>query len=434
MKQTENSFAAWRARAQQSPEHLAELFLNQRELLPPESQRALFASVPDRDSLIEAIEFSCADPDAPLAGVPYILQDMFDVAGLPTRCGAPFQEAFGAEVEEDSLLYQKLKKLGGLFLAKSVPSEFGIDPRGRNQTFGDCPNAEGLRYVCGGGAGSCAHAVSAGWAPIAFGLDSAAGIRIPAAFHGLFGFRMGNNAYAREGVFPIVPSLDSVAWVTAQLEDLQTSIEALLPPPKLASLAQSATPHGYLLETNGISLDPELKTSLMNLCRHLDLDEQISLNAPLNKAFKDADEAYATLESRELYAIHQYWIEEYRARYSDPLLRRIEAGQVCTPAKADRAASVQQGLREAMVQFFETHDYLIMPISSVPTPDKASWSGQIDNDLLRLNAPASLSFLPAIILPFTCDEGRHSAVQLILNPKKTFHASKILQQVKRFYN
>jgi Asp-tRNA(Asn)/Glu-tRNA(Gln) amidotransferase A subunit family amidase len=434
MSELENSFAAWSELAHQAPERLADVFLNKRDLLPPESQRALIASAPDRDTLLQSIKCSCADADAPLAGVPYFLQDMFDVEGLATRCGAPFQEPFEATLEEGSLLYHQLKKLGAVLLAKSVPSEFGIDPRGRNKIFGDCPNAEGLRYICGGGAGTCAHAVSAGWAPIAFGLDSAAGIRIPAAFHGLFGFRMGNNAYAREGVFPIVPSLESVGWVTAQLEDLQSSIEAFCPTPKIQNPEQLTEPRGYLFETSGITLDPELKTSLMNLCRHLDIDDRPNFNASLNRTFSEANEAYATIESRELYSIHQYWIEEYRARYSDPLLRRIEAGQICTSSKADRAASVQQRLREAMVQFFSTHDYLIMPISALPTPDKASWSGQIENDLLRLNAPTSLSFLPAIILPFTCDEGRHSAVQLILNPKKTFHASKILQQVKRFYN
>jgi Asp-tRNA(Asn)/Glu-tRNA(Gln) amidotransferase A subunit family amidase len=433
MTEMKNSFAAWRTMAQNEPQRLVDRFLGKCKLLPAESRRAFIASNSDRDTLIQNIKAATAHEDAPLAGVPYMLQDLFDVDGLPTRCGAPFQAPFEVSLEDGALLYHKLTSLGAALLAKTVPSEFGIDLRGRNKSFGDCPHADGLRYICGGGAGTCAYAVSAGWAPIAFGLDSSAGIRIPAAFHGLFGFRMGNNAYAKEGVFPIVPSLESIGWVTAQPEDLQTSIEAFFPLPKIPDPAQVATPRGYLLEDPAISLHHELKTSLMNLVRHLDIDDRPAPNKTLCQAFKESSEAFATIESRELYSIHQYWIEESGPRYSEALLRRIEAGQICTPDKADRAASIQQHLRETMVEFFRNYDYLAIPISPTPTPVKSAWSGQLENDLLRLNAPGSLTFLPILVLPFECDDGRHSAIQLILNPQKIHQTGKILQQVQPFY-
>lgn len=430
MTEIKNSFAKWQRLSRDNPEGLVDDFLARRRNISPESQRALFASVPDRDVLVQNINAACASPDTPLCGIPYILQDLFDVDGLPTGCGAPFQDPFQAPLEDASLLYQKLKGLGGFLLAKTVPSEFGVDPRGRNKTFGDCPHADGLRYLCGGGAGTCAHAVKAGWAPLAFGLDSSAGIRIPAAFHGLFGFRMNNNAYAREGVFPIVPSLESVGWVTAQLVDLQRSIEAFCPTP-FATKRESLC--GYLLDDPSIPLKPELKAGMMNLVRHLDTDDNPNANRALCKAFKDSGEAVATIESRELYSIHQYWVEEYRSRYEEYLLRRIEDGQVCTPEKADQAATIQQNIRETMVQFFREYDYLIIPVSPSPTPDKVDWSGQLNNDLLRLNSPASLTFLPTMILPFPCEDGRQSAIQLILNPRKVHHTRTIIEQVQAFY-
>ncbi len=430
MADTPNSFAEWSALAQSEPERLADQFLGKCELLPPESRRAFIAAAPDRDTLIQNIKASCAHEDAPLTGVPYILQDLFDVDDLPTRCGAPFQDPFEANLEDASLLYQKLKSLGAALLAKTVPGEFGVGIRGRNPSYGDCPHADGLRYICGGGAGTSAHAVKAGWVPLAFGLDSSAGIRIPAAFHGLFGFRMSNNDYAREGVFPIVPSLESVGWVCAQIDDLQRTIEAFHHTP----LAMDPpAPRGHLLENPSIPLDPTLKAGLLNLVRHLDTDEDPDTNKALCKAFKEANEAFATIESRELYSIHQYWIEEYRQRYDEGLLRRIEAGQICTADKADNAASIQQRIREAMVEYFRTYDYLILPISPTQNPDKADWSGQLENDLRRLNAPTSLTFLPALILPFPCEKGRHSAVQLILNPRKIHYTAAILEQVSDFY-
>lgn len=431
MIDSQNSFTAWSAFARSEPERLANQFLGKCELLPLESRRAFIASTPEREPLIQSIKAACAEENAPLAGVPYILQDLFDVEGLPTRCGAPFQELFDTPLEDGSLLHHKLKNLGGALLAKTVPGEFGISLRGRNKSFGDCPHADGLRYVCGGGAGTCAHAVKAGWAPLAFGLDSSAGIRIPAAFHGLFGFRMGINDYARNGVFPIVPSLESVGWVCAQPEDLQTTIEAFHPPPRVM---MPATPRGYHLDDPGITLDPKLKAGFMSLVRQLDTDDSPEPNKALCKAFKEANEAFTRIEGRELYAVHRYWIEEYRSRYDESLLRLIESGQICTAEKADRAATVQQNVREAMTAFFRDYDYLVVAISPVPNPDKADWSGQLENDLLRLNAPASLSFLPALILPFPCSRGRHSAAQLILNPRKIHLTAAILEQMSDFYS
>ncbi|MDQ8194948.1 amidase family protein [Coraliomargarita sp. SDUM461004] len=430
MAKITNSFAEWRRITRGAPDRLVSLFLNRLETLPAETRRALLAAIPDTDTLLQNSQAASELKDAPLSGIPYMLQDLFDIQELPTRCGAPFQEPFETPLEDSSLLYHKLTSLGAILLAKTVPSEFGIDPRGRNLSFGSCPHADGLRYICGGGAGACAHAVSAGWVPIAFGLDSSAGMRIPAAFHGLFGFRMGNNVYAREGVFPIVPSLDSVAWITAQIEDLQSSIAAICPTPPTQ---QIESPRGYLLNDPSIQLDPNLKINMMELTRYLDVHDTPRPNKALCKAFKESSEAFATIESRELYSIHQYWIEEYRTRYPEHLLRRIEAGQICNAEKADKAALTQQRVRETMVNFFQEYDYLIIPISASPTPDRADWSGQISNDLIRLNAPTSLSFLPALILPFPCDEGRHSAVQLLINPRKVQLCSKIIDQVKGFY-
>ena len=154
------SFEQWRSLARKEPKRLADRFLGQYELLTPESQKAFIASLPERDVILQRIKTACAQSEQPLSGVPYILQDMFDLKGLPTRCGAPFGAPFEAPLDDSSLLAQTLNNSGAAFIAKSVPSEFGWDIRGHNQTFGDCPHAKGLRYTCGGGAGSCANAVA----------------------------------------------------------------------------------------------------------------------------------------------------------------------------------------------------------------------------------------------------------------------------------
>mgnify|MGYP001817873222 CR=1 FL=1 len=241
---------------------------------------------------------------------------------------------------------------------------------------------------------------------------------------------MSNNAYAREGVIPITPSLESVGWVNKNFSDLRKTFTALHP---ISAKGSDEAPRGYLYNDPTIRLDPDLKLGLMHLVRSFQVDETPGINKKLCICFRLAAEAYSTIESRELYSIHQYWIDEYRERYDERLLRRIESGQICTADKAEMATSIQQTVREVMVDFFQKYDYLIMPISTSPTPRKSDWSGQLENDLFRLNAPTSLAGLPSLILPFHCDDRRHSAAQIVINPHKINLVPAILEQIKEFY-
>jgi Asp-tRNA(Asn)/Glu-tRNA(Gln) amidotransferase A subunit family amidase len=424
------SFEQWRTLARKDHRQVAETFFSRYEELTPESRSALIAAHPERGTLLQKTKAGCVMENAPLAGVPYILQDMFDVQGLPTRCGAPFGEPFEALLEDSCLLAHTLGDHGATLLAKTVPSEFGWDIRGRNPSFGDCPHAHGLRYVCGGGAGSCAHAVAGGWAPIAFGLDTCGGIRIPAAFHGLFGFRMENNNYARDGVFPLVPSLDAVGWVTAHIDDLLSSLKIFY---NLKNGASESAPRGYLLKDSLEGVSAESRTGLMQLTRPLDIDDEPAVSKMLAKRLQPAAKAFRTIRNRELYAIHQHWIEEYRNDYDRNLLKRIEAGRTYSPAESEEAAMAQQNIRASLISFFRDYDYLILPVSPLPSPEKNEWDPALEEELIQLNAPLSLSFLPALILPYECGRGKYNAAQIIVNPRKLHFVPRILEQVRRSY-
>jgi len=425
-----SNFEEWKLLVRENPDQVIDQFLTRLEELTPESYRAMIAAHPDREHLSDALQTALSLESAPLSGVPYVLQDLFDVKDLPTLCGAPFPETFEAELESSSLLYQKMNTLGGFFVAKSVPAEFGVDPRGTNPHFGDCPHADSLRYVCGGGAGASVRMVAKGWAPLAFGIDTCGGIRIPAAFHGLFGFRMATNDLARDGVFPIVPSIESVGWVNAHLDDLLATFNAFH---RVPIMVETKKPRGFILHEIAPSLNLELKAGIMNFSRYLDIDDNPSVRVRLLEAFAQADQALSVIESRELHSIHKYWIEEYEELYAPGLLRRIKAGGDCETAEAEKSTAVQQLVRACFTEFFMDYDFLVLPIATTATPLKSEWNQVIENDLLHLCAPASLAFLPAIILPLHCADGRHSAVQIIINPRRLNIVPQILEQVSALY-
>lgn len=424
------NFEQWRTLVQKSPERVAEQFLARLQMLTKFERHAWFAATPIKHQLVSALKLAASDDDCPLACVPYVLQDMFDVKGIPTGCGAPFTAPFEAPLEDSGLLYQKLNTLGACFFSKTMPAEFGVDPQGQNPTYGDCQHNDGEQYVCGGGAGAAVRTVSEGLVPLAFGLDTSGGIRIPAAFHGLFGFRMNNNAYARDGVFPIAPSVESVGWVNNCIADLSATFHAFH---RVSKFDSPEAPRGYLINELSSHVSSEIRSGLLGLTRELDIDEDPAVGTPLRKILAKAGAAYQTLEARELYSIHKYWIEEHRDQYASALLKRIQIGINCKPQTADESTHIQESIRSSFAEFFEDYDYLVLPISPVASPEKSVWSDQLEQEILQLIAPASLAFLPTLILPFACPEGRHSAAQVIINPHKLQIVPELLAQLTGYY-
>lgn len=429
MKDAENHFEYWRRLSAESTDRLADRFYGHFQSLSTNEQRALFAAFPERDRIRQRTRSALKNPEAPLGGVPYLLQDLFDVADLSTRCGAPFAAPFDFAVETSCALQQTLEALGAILLAKNVPGEFGITKDGHNRTFGSCPHPTDPRLLAGGAAGSSAFCIKKGWAPLAFGLDSIAGLRIPAAFQGLFGFRMERKVLVTDGVLPTFPSLESIGWLTHTLEDLETTFQAFYPLSEKST--SKATLKGFLMRNPGPILDTEISAGMSHLAHSLDLDESPETANWLAQNFAGCKQALDRLHTRELYFIHRHWLEEYREFYDERLLKKIDFGKQCGVAELDRATDQQQNLSECLAQFFEDYDYLVMPVCHLPSPDISIWSDAFEDNLDRLNAPLSLAGLPAAILPFACSAGRSGAVQLITHPRKLHCFPRIFQRLNK---
>lgn len=424
------NFKDWQNKVRTNPAQTAADLENRARSLSSNEFKSVFATLLDAEKINAQFKQISRAESAPLSQVPFLLQDMFDVKDCPTGSGAPLKELFADPADSSSRLYQELIDLGACYIGKIQPSEFGIDPGGGNPTFGDCQHPLSNKYLTGGGAGAAAAAVKKGYAPLAFGLDTYGGVRIPAAFMGLFGFRMENNRLAREGVFPIAPSIESAGFLVNSLEDLETTFKALY---KFKSVSSDKAVNGCFVTdlTGDVSL--EIKQGMMKLCRALEAYENLSVSTRLARDFKDAGTALNVILSRELYSIHKYWIEEYEDKYDPHLLQFIENGMDCSPSAAETASQTQGHIRRSILKVFETYDYILLPISTVPNPLKEEWSQDMEDSTIHLNAPASLGFLPALILPFTCGGERLSAAQLLINPNKLELVPSILEKVQSYY-
>jgi len=126
------------------------------------------------------------DP-GPFAGVPMLVKDVEDVAGMPT--------AHGSVVFKDNVPTQdcthvaRLRAAGAVIVGKSTMSEFGFVSYVNTKLQGITRNPWNLEKTPAGSSGGSAAAVAGGLVPIATGGDGGGSIRLPAAYCGLVGMK-----------------------------------------------------------------------------------------------------------------------------------------------------------------------------------------------------------------------------------------------------
>ena len=142
-----------------------------------------FADAVAVDARVEA----GADP-GPLAGLPLLVKDNEDAAGLPTTYGSLLREGV-APARRDCVVVARLRAAGAIVVGKTNLPEFAFEGFTSNRLFGDTHDPWALDWSPGGSSGGSAAALAAGLAPLATATDGGGSIRIPAAFCGLAGLK-----------------------------------------------------------------------------------------------------------------------------------------------------------------------------------------------------------------------------------------------------
>lgn len=176
-------------------------------------------SADELDAQLKQLEDAGADAlKLPLYGVPFVVKDNIDVAGIPTTAACP---AFSYVADADATSVARLRAAGAIVLAKTNLDQFATGLVGTRSPYGPVPNSFNPGYVSGGSSSGSAVAVASGLFPFSLGTDTAGSGRVPAGFNNIVGLKPTKGRFSTAGVVPACRSLDCVSVFALTVNDAE---------------------------------------------------------------------------------------------------------------------------------------------------------------------------------------------------------------------
>ena len=160
--------------------------------------------------------------DLPLFGLPILIKDNIDVAGLPTTAGSCMLTDNIAV--KDAPIVANLRKNGAVILGKTNMTEFAHYtsddmPNGFSSRGGQVHCAYDANHDPSGSSTGSAVAMSAGFCAAAVGTDTCFSIVGCVTEHGVTGFKPGCGSLPGTGIIPIATTIDMAGPITKTVED-----------------------------------------------------------------------------------------------------------------------------------------------------------------------------------------------------------------------
>ena len=205
-------------------------------------------------------------PRGPLHGIPVILKDNYDLAGMPTTAGS--LGLAGLMPPDDATQVRKLREAGAVFLGKANLHELASGISTISSLGGQTLNPYDLARNPGGSSGGTGAAIAASFGAIGWGSDTCGSIRIPACHNNLVGLRPTKGLSSIDGILPLAHSQDTGGPLARTVRDLAIGLDATVGPDPADPATRAL--EGRALPSFVDALDPEaLRGARIGLLRAL---------------------------------------------------------------------------------------------------------------------------------------------------------------------
>jgi AtzE family amidohydrolase len=382
----------------------------------------------------------------PLAGVPFAVKNLFDVAGLPTLAGSKINHD-RPPAAADATLIARLEAAGAILVGALNMGEYAYDFTGENVHDGASRNPHDTGHMTGGSSGGSGAAVAGGLVPIALGSDTNGSIRVPASFCGIFGLKPTYGRLSRARTFPFVASLDHVGPLARTTRDLALAYDAMQghDPEDPVCAERPADPALPSLEAGIGSLriavaggyfrrgaSPEALAAVAQVAKALSVTREVEIPEAAR-----ARAAAFVITTSEGGALHLDRLRT-RARDFEPAIRdRLISGAMVPGALVVKAQKFRRWYREQMLRLFQTVDAILAPATPFPAPRIGQQTMLLDGVEVPLRPnigiftqPISFIGLPVVAVPVPL-EPLPIGVQVIAAPWREDIALRIAHALER---
>jgi aspartyl-tRNA(Asn)/glutamyl-tRNA(Gln) amidotransferase subunit A len=393
------------------------------------------------------------DELGPLHGVPFTVKDSIDTAKVLTQRGSPIFR--GRTPETDATSVARMKKAGGILLAKTNLPEFSYGVESDNLLTGRTNNPWNLDLTPGGSSGGESAAIAAGMSPLGLGTDLAISLRGPAAHTGIVSLKATHGRVPMTGIWPREPRrFWHVGPMARSIRDLSLAFSQLAGPDGQDGYSSSAVPFdsgigssnkrplrvGWLVEPGFGPIDRETAATVQAASAALkDFGHTVeSVRIPA----LERDFALDVWSRQHVLEMKPGFVETTAGRSEDEIgdMARFMLSLPDTPATdyIDAAQAVER-LKDGYAEYFQKYDVLLTPV--LPTPSfkhgqaELLINGQTVNvmGIMSATTPLSVTGLPGVSMRFgTSHDGMPIGVQIVgswQNESTILHVASLLEQV-----
>jgi len=395
-----------------------------------------FTAITAKTALVDAakIDEEIAQGNNPgaLAGVPFAVKNLYDIAGLITLAGSKIN-AENPPATQDATAVAKLKQAGAILVGALNMDEYAYGFVTENSHYGATHNPHDVQRIAGGSSGGSAAAVAAGLVPLTLGSDTNGSIRVPAALCGVFGFKPTYGRLSRAGVALFSSSFDHIGPFARSVQDIATAFDVLQGEDQRDPICTQHPPQLCVSQLNqGISgikiaiagdyftqgVAPEALAALQKVAEALNVNEYLIIPEA-----QRARAAAFVITASEGANLHLDKLQS-RPQDFDPATRdRFLAGALIPSSWYLQAQRFRRWYGDRLREIFQNVDLILAPTTPISAPLIGQQTMMLDGDeiLVRphlglFTQPLSFIGLPVLSVPIQRPNALPLGVQLIAAP------------------
>lgn len=342
----------------------------------------------------------------PLTGLSFAISDVFDVNGFVTGFGNPDWSRTHEPASQTSTVVTTLVEGGATCTGRTVVDDMAFGISGEQIHFDTPTNPAAPARMPGGSSSGAAVAVAANFVDFSLGTDAVGGVRVPAAYCGVLGFRPSHGTVSHTGIIPVSASLDTVGWSARDPSILRRVGHVLLQVP----FAAQRNPRNVviadecfqLLKSPGDRVSQAVTKAVEKLfgrqiLRHENLEAYLNSKVPSLKLFADKKFngerkssstnllAYAMhmLRRHEFKQNHLEWINAAKPNLDPVISSQMQDALEITDTIIDSCHAIRNEMRSALNDLLKDDGILVIPTVAEPPPKTGAKEIQSEDYQIR---------------------------------------------------